>query len=70
VKNASILFKCQNHQRFLIQYRGKHLKGMEWMEIDMWFQALGLEIGCQKYDYMHLDGIYNLIKDISTPNLV
>jgi len=70
VKNASILFKCKNHQRFLIQYIGKHLKGMEWMEIDMWVQALGLEIGCQKYDYMHLDGIYNVIKDISTPNLV
>jgi hypothetical protein len=70
VKNASILFKCKNHQRFLIQYRGKHLKGMEWMEIDTCVQALGLEIGCQNYDDMHLDGIYNVIKEIATPNLV
>jgi hypothetical protein len=48
VKNACILFKCKNHQRFLIQYRGKHLKGMEGMEIDMCVQAFGLGIGCQK----------------------
>jgi hypothetical protein len=48
VKNASVLFKCKNHQRFLIQYRGKHLKGIEGMEIDMCVRALGLGIGCQK----------------------
>ncbi len=43
---------------------------MEWMEIDTCVQALGLEIGCQNYDDMHLDGIYNVIKEIATPNLV
>jgi len=40
------------------------------MEIDTCIRAFGLEIKCQNYDDMHLAGIYNVIKEIATPNLV